>query len=208
MSSPDPPASRLCRRLFRQHVVADDIVSAVTERGSYPFPFRTRKSSPSSPMVPGLRARESRSPLDSRGPPPNRQGASSFLQTARPLCMQVPVAGPRSRRHGLSVQAACGSRPLAANARGGFFMPGSPARVMLTKVSIGFSCQRHPEPVSGAASCVCTVVFSWIARGLRGLAPRREGTASHGDGLSAKQTLEAAGRIPVCVRSGPSCGWK
>ncbi len=34
-------------------------------------------------MVPGPRARESRSPLDSRGPLPNWQGASSFLQTAR-----------------------------------------------------------------------------------------------------------------------------
>ena len=164
MSSPDPPASRLCSgRLFRQHV-ANDIVSAVTERGSYPFPFRTRKSSPSSPMVPGLRARESRSPLDSRGPLPSRQGASSFLQTARPLCRRVPVAGPRSRRHGLSVQAACGSRPLAANARGGFF-------------------------------------YARIVRGLRGLAPRREGNGRPGERLADKQTLEAEGRIHVCVRS-------
>ena len=55
-----------------------DIVSAVIEWGSYPFPSRTRKSSPRSPMVPGPRIRESRSPLDSRGPLPRRQGASSF----------------------------------------------------------------------------------------------------------------------------------
>ena len=118
---PGPASFKAVQETFSTPVVAYDIVSAVTERGSYPFPFRTRKSSPSSPMVPGLRARESRSPLDSRGPLPNRQGASSFLQTARPLCRQVPVAGPRSRRHGLSVQAACRSQPLAANARGGFF---------------------------------------------------------------------------------------
>ena len=68
MGSPDPHQLQGCAnsRLFRQHVVAVKIVSAVTERGSYPFPFRTRKSSPSSPMVPGPRARESRSLLDSR----------------------------------------------------------------------------------------------------------------------------------------------
>ena len=45
---------------------AEVFVSAVLERGSYPFPFRTRKSSLPSPMVPGPRARESRAPLDSR----------------------------------------------------------------------------------------------------------------------------------------------
>ena len=57
---------------------AKEFVSAVIERGSYPFPSRTRKSSLASPMVPGPRIRESRSPLDSRGPLPRRRGASSF----------------------------------------------------------------------------------------------------------------------------------
>ena len=41
-------------------------VSAVIDGGSHPFPFRTRKLSLLSPMVLGLRARESRSLQDSR----------------------------------------------------------------------------------------------------------------------------------------------
>ena len=59
-----------------------EIVSAVLERGSYPFPFRTRKSSLPSPMVPGPRARESRAPLDSR-PPEGKPSGGLFLYTAR-----------------------------------------------------------------------------------------------------------------------------
>ena len=39
-------------------------ISVVIDSGSYPFPFRTRQSSHLSPMVPGFRARESRSPPD------------------------------------------------------------------------------------------------------------------------------------------------
>ena len=128
MGSPDPPASRLCKRLFRLDV-ANDFVSAVTERGSYPFPFRTRKSSPSSPMVPGPRARESRSPLDSRGPLPNRQGASSFYMTARAivtvqlrLALALATTAGRYRLTGcLSLTAPCCKR------RAGLFLLSSPA---------------------------------------------------------------------------------
>ena len=116
-------------RTFSAQVVATKIVSAVTERGSYPFPFRTRKSSPSSPMVPGPRARESRSPLDSRGPLPNRRGASSFYRTVRAIVtMQLRLA--------LTLAAtACQYRPLAAHAplmvnrRGGFFVLYASARM-------------------------------------------------------------------------------
>ena len=92
--SPDPSASAL---ELVASITADKFVSAVLERGSYPFPFRTRKSSLPSPMVPGPRARESRAPLDSRGPLPNRRGASSFLQTARATSRHV-----RSGRRSLS----------------------------------------------------------------------------------------------------------
>ena len=53
-----------CDKSLGFHV--KDIVSAVIEWGSHPFPSRTRKLSPRSPMVPGPRIRESRSPLDSR----------------------------------------------------------------------------------------------------------------------------------------------
>ena len=65
MGSPDPPSfgTLSIAKIFRFHA---EIVSAVIEWGSYPFPSRTRKSSPRSPMVPGPRIRESRSPLDSR----------------------------------------------------------------------------------------------------------------------------------------------
>src|SRR5574344_496424 len=57
-------------------------ISAVLEAGSYPFPFRTRKSSLRSLMVPGLRARESRSPPDPRGPFPNGRGPLFVFKAA------------------------------------------------------------------------------------------------------------------------------
>ena len=163
-------------KTFSTHV-ANDIVSAVTERGSYPFPFRTRKSSPSSPMVPGPRARESRSPLDSRGPLPRRQGASSFLRTVPPPAPLPPkgghvhvsaeaLSGQRSH-HDSSVRVACRSRPLAVNVERGFLF-----------------LQAHTD--SGF---------------LRAGALRREGNGRPGERLSDKRTLEAEGRIHVCVRS-------
>lgn len=43
----------------------------------------------------------------------------------------------------------------------------------------------------------------WV---FKGETLRRVGTVSLGDSLSAKQTLEAVGRIPVCVRSRLRCG--
>ena len=74
-------------------------------------------------MVPGPRARESRSPLDSRGPLPRRQGASSFLRaTARAGVLPGLRRGARSRRHGMSVHAACGSRPLSETLEGPFLL--------------------------------------------------------------------------------------
>ena len=85
MGSPNS-RSFVILRLLKEFSSMQEFVSAVIEWGSYPFPSRTRKSSPTSPMVPGPRIRESRSPLDSRGPPPTRQGASSFLQTVPPPC--------------------------------------------------------------------------------------------------------------------------
>ena len=81
VSSPDPPgASESTRGLL--YPTAEVFVSAVLERGSYPFPFRTRKSSLPSPMVPGPRARESRAPLDSR-PLDGKPSRGLFLYTAR-----------------------------------------------------------------------------------------------------------------------------
>ena len=79
-------------------------------------------------MVPGPRIRESRSPLDSRGPLPRRQGASSFLRaTARAGVLPGLRRGARSRRHGMSVHAACGSRPLRKILEGPFlFFPPLP----------------------------------------------------------------------------------
>ena len=197
MGSPDPHQLQGCAnsRLFRQHVVADRIVSAVTERGSYPFPFRTRKSSPSSPMVPGPRARESRSPLDSRPlrgkprrglflyplhfvtlsrPQPVDTGCLSLtapcpigrgpLRFYRPLgsiisCMRGPasLSPPRPVSTGrLRLTAPCRKRP-----RGLFY-----ARI---------TRPRHAELGSASASCARAVAR--IARGFRGGAIRREGSA-------------------------------
>ena len=115
------------------------------------------------------------------GPLPRRRGASSFLQTARPLCRQVPVAGPRSRRHGLSVQAACGSQPLAANARGGFFY---------ARITRGFRGGTPPWWPCALSD-----------KSLSAVRPRRGGNGRPGERLADKQTLEAEGRIHVCVRS-------
>ena len=66
-------------------------VSAVIDGGSYPFPFRTRKSSLLSPMVPGLRARESRSPPDPRGPRPKGRGPLPVLK--RFMAFPAPPGG-------------------------------------------------------------------------------------------------------------------
>ena len=84
-------------------------------------------------MVPGPRARESRSPLDSRGPLPRRQGASSFLRAAaRAGVLPGLRRGARSRRHGMSVHAACGSHPLRNNLEGPFlFIPVRNARTVI-----------------------------------------------------------------------------
>ena len=135
----------LCKsRLFRQTVVAYDIVSAVTERGSYPFPFRTRKSSPSSPMVPGPRARESRSPLDSRGPLPSRQGASSFYMTARAIVtVQLRLALALATVPG-QYRALVAHAPFTVNSGRGFFYIPLARIVIPAKAGISLpSCVRY-----------------------------------------------------------------
>ena len=63
-------------------------------------------------MVPGPRIRESRSPLDSRGPLPKWRGASSFYTDRSSLRLH-------SRHRGLSVHPACGSQPPRGKPRGG-----------------------------------------------------------------------------------------
>ena len=79
-----------------------EFVSAVIEWGSYPFPSRTRKSSPTSPMVPGPRIRESRSPLDSRPPRGKPPGGLFFVHRS--------ALRLHSRDHDSSIRVACRSR--------------------------------------------------------------------------------------------------
>ena len=89
-----------------------EFVSAVIEWGSYPFPSRTRKSSPTSPMVPGPRIRESRSPLDSRPPRGKPPGGLFFFAPfrlaatlSRPRLVntsRLSLTGPLPRRLGAS----------------------------------------------------------------------------------------------------------
>ena len=93
-------------------ITAIKFVSAVLERGSYPFPFRTRQSSLPSPMVPGLRARESRAPLDSRPPEGKPSGGLFFIYRSTSL---------RSRDHDSSIRVACRSQPLERKLEGPFF---------------------------------------------------------------------------------------
>ena len=68
-------------------------VSAVIDGGSHPFPFRTRKLSLLSPMVLGLRARESRSLQDSR-PLDGKPSRGLFLCPLHsvPLSRPCPVS--------------------------------------------------------------------------------------------------------------------
>ena len=75
-------------------------VSAVIDGGSHPFPFRTRKLSLLSPMVLGLRARESRSLQDSRGPLPNGEGP---LRLYGPLALRPGKDAPAGARSHLKV---------------------------------------------------------------------------------------------------------
>ena len=75
-----------------------EIVSAVIEWGSYPFPSRTRKLSLRSPMVPGPRARESRSPLDSRPLRGKPRRGLFFCLSPRPPCRGRPTQNPSQKR--------------------------------------------------------------------------------------------------------------
>ena len=91
MSSPDPSFRRSAVSCCSWFHEATEIVSAVIEQGSHPFPFRTRQLSPASPMVPGLRVRESRSPLDSR-PPRGKPPGGLFLFVFSPWASRYCVA--------------------------------------------------------------------------------------------------------------------
>ena len=95
-------------------------VSAVIDGGSHPFPFRTRKLSLLSPMVLGLRARESRSLQDSR-PLGRKRPRGLFFYTARPECQCASTARPHSRDHARSIPGTCRSRPLP-DVGGGIFL--------------------------------------------------------------------------------------
>ena len=86
-----PSDAGLPRHFFPLSRCQDFEVSAVIDGGSYPFPFRTRKSSLLSPMVPGLRARESRSPPDPRGPRPKGRGPLPVLK--RFMAFPAPPGG-------------------------------------------------------------------------------------------------------------------
>ena len=98
---------------------AIEFVSAVIEWGSYPFPSRTRKSSPRSPMVPGPRIRESRSPLDSR-PLDGKPSRGLFLLVTPDLFRGRPTQNPSQKRfpsqkcHSLQIRSRprLSSRPL------------------------------------------------------------------------------------------------
>ena len=124
-------SSRFSRRrppIFRDAGLPK-IVSAILERGSHPFPFRTRQLSLASPMVPGLRVRESRASLDSR-PLDGKPSRGLFLCLLRLRSLPPKgghahvsaeaLSGQRSL-HGRLIPAACRSRPLKVNLRGGFF---------------------------------------------------------------------------------------
>ena len=97
-------------------------VSAVIDGGSHPFPFRTRKLSLLSPMVLGLRARESRSLQDSRpldGKP--SRGLFFYIPLALHPGKDAP-ASARSRLDGPSVRAASAHAPCLTEA-GPFLYP-------------------------------------------------------------------------------------
>ena len=97
-------------------------VSAVIDGGSHPFPFRTRKLSLLSPMVLGLRARESRSLQDSRSPLPNGEGLLFFM----PASLRSALATTTRQYESLVAHAPCPkgrgplrfyTRPFGLNAR-------------------------------------------------------------------------------------------
>ena len=134
MGSPDPSsgtqghsaAFRLVRSSGPLRTLPAVYVSAVIDGGSHPFPFRTRKLSLLSPMVLGLRARESRSLQDSR-PACRKRRAGLFLCPLHFVTLSRPQP----------VDTGCLSlTPLAVNGeRGFFFMP-------------ALSCPRRRAPPS------------------------------------------------------------
>ena len=125
-------------------------VSAVIDGGSHPFPFRTRKLSLLSPMVLGLRARESRSLQDSRPlgrkrprglffmPASLRSALATMPGQYRALVAHAPCLTARGAfcasvtlvphhvwdklRRGSVFCIACGSLPLAESLRSPFFI--------------------------------------------------------------------------------------
>ena len=100
VGSPDPSSTishprRFLNGLFYRSLRTLPVVyvSAVIDVGSHPFPFRTRKLSRLSPMVLGLRARESRSLQDSR-PLGRKRPRGLFLYPLHsvPLSRPCPVS--------------------------------------------------------------------------------------------------------------------
>ena len=120
-------------------------VSAVIDGGSHPFPFRTRKLSLLSPMVLGLRARESRSLQDSRGPSLKRRGASSFIWTARAASRQGRSGRRSLSRPRLVNTSRLSLTPLAVNGERGFFYARSTSlRSRDHSRSIPAACRSRP----------------------------------------------------------------
>ena len=110
-------------------------ISAVTDGGSYPFPFRTRKSSLLSPMVPGPRARESRSPPDPRAPVPTDGGPPLFKRRRG----KVPLPGRGAAA--LCRPGTRGPAPLPrANASFRFQRAWASVRVVCDKAPAPFAC--------------------------------------------------------------------
>ena len=105
VGSPDPSsgtqghsaAFRMVRSSGPLRTLPAVYVSAVIDGGSHPFPFRTRKLSLLSPMVLGLRARESRSLQDSRPACRKRRAGLFFMPALSCPRRRAPPSRTRAR---------------------------------------------------------------------------------------------------------------
>ena len=158
-----------------------EFVSAVIEWGSYPFPSRTRKSSPTSPMVPGPRIRESRSPLDSRPPRGKPPGGLFFCAPfrlaatlSRPRLVntsRLSLTGPLPRRLGASsfLRAAARANVLPGLRRGarsrhhGRSIPAAlgsqPPRGKSSRGPFFFCTRAHPAVLRGVSLLYHSQIF-------------------------------------------------
>ena len=123
-------------------------VSAVIDGGSHPFPFRTRKLSLLSPMVLGLRARESRSLQDSRPLGRKRPRGLFFYARFTPF---------RSRDHARSVPGTCRSRAPCRKTGGLFvYIDRSrcvPARTLRLALALATTTRQYESLVAHAPCC-------------------------------------------------------